>query len=62
MTNTGRDLVLDGDVKCSLYCNIAQELWKTTIQLHLSLASVYQLFPVMGENTVLQQLVVTVSF
>lgn len=49
MTNTGGDLVLDGDVKCSLYCNIAQQLWKTTIQLHLSRANIYPLLHAIGD-------------
>lgn len=57
MTNTGRDLMLDGDVKCSLYYNIRQ-LWKTTSQLQLSSANVYRLFPVLEETAD----VVTVCF
>lgn len=49
MTNTGGDLELDGDVKCSQHCVVAQQLWKTTIQAHLSSDNVYWLFCVMEE-------------
>lgn len=48
-TNTGRDLKLDGDVKCSQHCVVAQQLWKTTIQAHLSSDNVYWLIRVMEE-------------